>query len=173
MTCIAVVKQDGKVYMAGDRGASDEDNIMSIVAPKVWKTGPYLFGYAGTMDGERIRHNFKPPLPEGNLDKFMYTKFIKSLRKFYEEWWVDTSKDADFGMIICIRGRIFEHNAIDMSLTEYQQPFLCMGSGSQYAYGSLYSTQKQKNPRNRLRQAIAAAIEYSPSCKGPIDTVSA
>ena len=103
----------------------------------------------------------------------MYTKFIKSLRKFYEEWWVDTTKDADFGMIICIRGRIFEHNAIDMSLTEYQQPFLCMGSGSAYAYGSLYSTQKQKNPRNRVRQAVASAIEYSPSCKGPIDTVSA
>jgi len=75
-------------------------------------------------------------------------------------------------MIICIRGRIFEHNAVDMSLTEYQQPFLCMGSGSQYAYGSLYSTQKSKNARNRVRQAVAAAIEYSPSCKGPIDTVS-
>ena len=43
MTIIAVVKQDGKVFMAGDRGASDDDNIMSIVAPKVWKTGPYLF----------------------------------------------------------------------------------------------------------------------------------
>jgi hypothetical protein len=50
---------------------------------------------------------------------------------------------------------------------------LCMGSGSGYAYGSLYSTQKQKNPRNRVRQAVASAIEYSPSCKGPIDTVSA
>ena len=172
MTCIAVVRKEDKIYMSGERGVSDDDIILQSATPKVWQLGPYLMGYAGSMDGERIRHNFKPPLPEGNLDKFMYTKFIKSLRTFYENWWVDTSKDADFGMIICIRGRIFEHNAVDMSLTEYQQPFLCMGSGSQYAYGSLYSTQKSKNARNRVRQAVAAAIEYSPSCKGPIDTVS-
>ena len=119
--------------MAGDRGASDDDNILALSAPKVWKIGEYLLGYAGTMHGERIRHNFKPPAPENNLDKFMYSKFIKYLRTFYENWWVDTSKDSDFGMIICVRGRIFEHNAIDMSLTEYQQPFLAMGSGAQYA----------------------------------------
>ena len=75
-------------------------------------------------------------------------------------------------MIICVRGRIFEHNAADMSLTEYQQPFLAMGSGSSYAYGSLYSTQKSKNARNRVRTAVAAAIQYSPSCMGPIDSIS-
>lgn len=172
MTCIAVVKQDGKIFMAGDRGASDDDNILALSAPKVWKIGEYLLGYAGTMDGERIRHNFKPPAPEKNLDKFMYSKFIKYLRTFYENWWVDTSKDSDFGMIICVRGRIFEHNAIDMSLTEYQQPFLAMGSGAQYAYGSLYSTHKSKNARNRVRTAVAAAIQYSPTCMGPIDSIS-
>ena len=27
MTCIAVVRQDDKVYMAGDRGASDDGTI--------------------------------------------------------------------------------------------------------------------------------------------------
>jgi len=172
MTIIAVVKQDGKVFMAGDRGASDDDNIMSIVAPKVWKTGPYLFGYAGTMDGERIRHNFKPPLPEGNLDKFMYTKFLISLRDFYDKWWVDVSKDSDFGMIICVKGRMFEHSALDMSLTEYDLDYLAMGSASEFALGSLYSTQKQKNGRNRVIQAVGAAINFSTSCTGPIDTVS-
>jgi ATP-dependent protease HslVU (ClpYQ) peptidase subunit len=145
MTCIAVVRHENNIYMAGDRGASTEDSILELKAPKVFKIGPYLFGYAGTMDGERIRHNFKPPTPKQNvnLDKFMYTDFLVALRNFYENWWVDISKDSDFGMIICIKGRIFEHNAVDMSLTEYQQPFLCMGSGSAYAYGSLYSTQKQ------------------------------
>ena len=44
MTCIAVVRQDKTVYMAGDRGASTEDSILSLKAPKVFKIGPYLFG---------------------------------------------------------------------------------------------------------------------------------
>jgi hypothetical protein len=33
MTCIAVVKQDGKVYMAGDRGASDRSIRSSLGGP--------------------------------------------------------------------------------------------------------------------------------------------
>ena len=52
MTCIAVVRHEDKVYMAGDRGASDDGTILALEAPKVWKIGPYLIGYAGAMDGE-------------------------------------------------------------------------------------------------------------------------
>ncbi len=60
MTCIAVVRDPAtnKIYMAGDRGASDDGTILSLTSPKVWKLGPYLIGYAGAMDGERIRYNF-------------------------------------------------------------------------------------------------------------------
>jgi ATP-dependent protease HslVU (ClpYQ) peptidase subunit len=172
LTCIAVVRQENKMFMAGDRGASDENSMLTLKAPKVWKTGQYLIGYAGTMDGERIRLNFKPPVPDGNLDRFMYTKFLISLRDFYDRWWVDVSKDSDFGMIICVKGRMFEHSAVDMSLTEYDLDYLAMGSASEFALGSLYSTQKQKNGRNRVIQAVGAAINFSTSCTGPIDTVS-
>jgi ATP-dependent protease HslVU (ClpYQ) peptidase subunit len=55
MTVLAVVRHEDKVYMAGDRGASDDNTILSLTAPKVWKLGPYLLGYAGALDGERIR----------------------------------------------------------------------------------------------------------------------
>ena len=158
--------------MAGDRGASDENSMLTLKAPKVWKTGQYLIGYAGTMDGERIRLNFKPPVPEGNLDRFMYTKFLISLRDFYDRWWVDVSKDSDFGMIICVKGRIFEHSAVDMSLTEYNEDYLAMGSGSDFALGSLWTTQHQKNGKRRAQLAVEAAVKYSTSCIGPVDVVS-
>ena len=58
MTVLAVVRHEDKIYMAGDRGASDDNTILSLTAPKVWKLGPYLLGYAGALDGERIRYNF-------------------------------------------------------------------------------------------------------------------
>lgn len=174
MTVIAVVKHEDKVYMAGDRGASDDGTILALDAPKVWKIGPYPIGYAGAMDGERIRYNFKPSVPNiRDTDKFMQTKFIKELREFYNEFWVDTSKDGDLGLIIAVRGEIYEHSSADMSLSKYILPYLAMGSGAEYAYGVLYATDKQKNARNRVVQAVNAAIKFNPSCMGPVDVISA
>ena len=176
MTCIAVVRDrvTNKIWMAGDRGVSDDNSISVCSSPKIWKKEGYLFGYAGSMDGDRIKHLFVPPEFEGrgSIDKFMYSKFLKALRKFYEEWWVDTSPSSDFGMIICVRGKIYEHNASDMSLTQYEQDYLVMGSGGDLALGSLFSTQKQKDARKRAMQAVNAAITHSTSCKGPIDILS-
>ena len=75
MTCIAVVRHENKIYMAGDRGASDDGTILSLTAPKVWKLGPYLIGYAGSMHGERMRYNFNPDsLDIRDTDKCMLTK---------------------------------------------------------------------------------------------------
>lgn len=174
MTCIAVVRQDNKIYMAGDRGVSDEETINVSSSPKVWKKEGYLFGYAGSMDGDRIRHLFVPPQPDArvNIDKFMYGKFLKALRKFYEEWWVDVSTSSDFGMIICVKNKIYEHNAADMSLTQYDQDYLAMGSGGHLALGSLYATKNQKDPRKRATSAVQAAIAHSTTCRGPIDIIS-
>ena len=173
MTCLAVVRKENKIYMAADRGASYDDTILTLTTPKIWKIGPYLIGYAGSMDGERMRYNFNPYIPDiKNLDKFMQTKFIKQLRSFYNDWWVDTSKDADLGLIICIKGQIYEHNAIDMSLSKYTLDYLAMGSGAQYAYGYLSATEKSKDPRKRVIGAVNAAIKFSPSCAGPVDVIS-
>jgi len=173
MTCLAVVRKENKIYMAADRGASDDDTILTLSTPKIWKLGPYLIGYAGSMDGERIRYNFNPYVPDiKNLDKFMQTKFIKQLRTFYNDWWVDTSKDADLGLIICIKGQIYEHNAIDMSLSKYTLDYLAMGTGSQYAYGYLAATENIKDSRKRVVGAVNAAIKFNPNCQGPVDVIS-
>jgi 20S proteasome alpha/beta subunit len=173
MTCIVAARQADKIYMAGDRGASESNLIMSLTSPKVWKYGEYIFGYCGSMDGDRMKYNFKPPTPKGDdLDKFMYTDFLIALRVFYENWWVDVSNDSDFGLLIGIRGKIYEHNAVDMSLNQYMHDYVAMGSGSEYAYGSMYSTENLKDTRKRVLKAVSAAIKFSTSCQGPVDIVS-
>ena len=175
MTCIAVVRDDinNKIYMAGERGASDDGTILSLTAPKVWKLGPYLIGYAGSMDGERLRYNFNPYVPDiKDTDKFMQTKFIKQLKQFYTDWWVDTGKESDFGLIVAVRGQIYEHSSADMSLSKYTLPYLAMRSGAEYAYGYLNATEKTKDARKRVVGAVNSAIKFSPSCMGPVDVVS-
>lgn len=172
MTCIAAVVQDGVVYLAGERGASEGDFILPLEKPKVWKDGEYLLGYYGTMYGELVQNYFEPPKYNGsNPDKHMKTTFRKALKEFYSEWDVeDDSKE--FGMIIGFRGKIYESNIIDMSMTSFTIPFISSGSGGSYAMGSLYSTQSYKDPKRRLKIALECAIEYSTSCLGPIDIIS-
>lgn len=175
MTCIAVVKDEvnNKLYMAGDRGASDGGTIVSLSTPKVWKIGPYLFGYAGSMDGERVKYNFNPYVPDiKDTDKFMHTKFIKQLRAFYNDWWVDGSKDSDFSLIIGIRGNFYEHSASDMSLSKYTLPYMAIGTGSEYALGYFNGTEKAKDQRKRVIGAVNSAVKFSPTCQGPVDVVS-
>lgn len=172
MTCIVALKDGDSIYMAAERGASDDDTILSLTTPKIWQSGPYVFGYAGTLDGERMRYNFKPTPPGAtkDIDRFMQTNFIKQLRAFYNEWWIDTSKDADLGLIIGIKGNIYEHNAIDMSLSKFTGNYLSIGSGSGFAYGSLY-TSESLQPKDRVALAVNAAINFSTSCMGPVDII--
>lgn len=171
MTCIAALVYDGKSYIAGERGASEGDFIMPIEKPKIWKSGEYLLGYYGTMYGEIVQNYFEPPKLNGSVDKFMKTTFRKSLKNLYDEWSIEDD-EKEFGMLICVKNKIYEHNIADMSMTTFNSPFLASGSGGSYAMGSLYSTQNYKDPKRRLKMALESAIEYSTSCLGPIDILS-
>jgi len=172
MTCIAGIKKDGKVYLSGERGASEGNYIVPIDKPKIWKTGAYLFGYAGTFDGQLVQHNFVPPVPEGNLDKFMHGKFLKSLKEFYSEWDIG-GKDSELSMIIGIKGRMYEHEAEGLTLVSYERDYIAIGSGADFAMGSLHATQTHKDPKRRLSLALTAACDFSTTCIGPIDFLEA
>jgi 20S proteasome alpha/beta subunit len=85
---------------------------------------------------------------------------------------VETGKESDFGLIIAVRGEIYEHSSADMSLSKYTVPYLAMGSGAEYAYGYLNATEKTKDARKRAVGAVNSAIKFNPSCMGPVDVVS-
>ena len=172
MTCIAGIMKDGKVYLAGERGASEGNYIVPIDKPKIWTAGPYICGVAGTCVGQLIQYNFTPPAPEGNADKFMHGKFLKSLKTFYSEWDIG-GKESELSLLIGLKGKLYEHDAADLTLVSYERDFIAVGSGADYAMGSLYSTQSHKDPKRRLTLAINAAVTYSTSCIGPIDILSA
>jgi 20S proteasome alpha/beta subunit len=170
MTCIAGIMKDGKVHLAGERGASQDNYIVSIDKPKIWKSGPYIFGYAGTFDAQIIQYNFIPPVPEGNLDKFMHGKFLKSLKAFYNEWDIG-GKDSEISLLIGIKGKLYEHEAEGFTMISYDRDYVAIGSGADYAIGSLHATQNHKDPKRRLALALDCAIKFSTSCIGPVDFI--
>ena len=172
MTCIAAIIKDGKSYMAGERAASDDHMMSRLNNPKIWEVGEYLIGFCGTFEGQIIQANFIPPKPEGNLDKFMRGKFIKAINDFYKEYDIPGEKDSELTLLICVKGKMYEHEAATLSMISYDMNFHAIGSGSAYAMGSLHATQNYKDPKRRLTQALDAAINYSPNCLYPIDILT-
>jgi ATP-dependent protease HslVU (ClpYQ) peptidase subunit len=75
-------------------------------------------------------------------------------------------------LLICVKGRMYEHESSALTMISYDTHFAAIGSGSAYAMGSLHATQNYKDPKRRLTQALDAAILYSPHCLYPIDFLS-
>jgi ATP-dependent protease HslVU (ClpYQ) peptidase subunit len=171
MTCIVAISDNGKVYMGGDRGHSDSHTLVSSTQPKIFDVGSYLIGYCGNSGiGQAVIYNFEYPAvgKTHNIDRHMLKVFIPALRLFFKENDIKIPEDDDnnAGFIIGVKGRVYEIDISDFQCVEYEE--VSIGSGSSYAYGSLY-TSIDLPAKARVEKAIQAAINYSPTCKSPID----
>jgi ATP-dependent protease HslVU (ClpYQ) peptidase subunit len=171
MTCIVAISDNGKVYMGGDRGHSDSHTLVSSTQPKIFDTGSYLIGYAGNSGiGQAVVYNFQYPAvgKTHNIDRHMLKVFIPALRLFFKENDIKIPDDDDnnAGFIVGVKGRVYEIDISDFQCVEYEE--VSIGSGSSYAYGSLY-TSIDLPAKARVEKALQAAINYSPTCKAPID----
>lgn len=169
MTVIVGIADKGKVYIGGDRGHSDSHTLVSSSQPKIFEVGQYIIGYAGnTGIGQAIVHNFPfPAVKSSNIYKHMTTVFIPQLRSFIidNNIKLPESDDDNAGFIVGVKGKIYEIDLSDYQCVEYTE--VAIGTGSSYAYGSIYNN--NNNPEERIRRGIEAAIHYSPSCSSPID----
>lgn len=172
MTVIVGLTHNGKVYMAGDRGMSDKSFIGSILTPKVKKVGHVLIGYSASQGAGQIAHYLDyPPVNDNNIQKYVRTSLVKVLMDAYQEYGLDYTEDdkAAVDFLIGVHGHLFELSTNDWSVSQYDH--VATGSGFAYAMGSLYSTRDWDNPRGRVKEAVNAAIRYSPSCQGPVDII--
>ena len=171
MTCIVAISDNGKVYMGGDRGHSDSHTLVSSTQPKIFDVGSYLIGYAGNSGiGQAVIYNFEYPAvgKTHNIDRHMLKVFIPALRLFFKENDIKIPEDDEnnAGFIVGVKGRVYEIDISDFQCIEYNE--VSIGSGSSYAYGSLY-TSIDLPAKDRVEKAIQSAINYSPTCQSPID----
>jgi hypothetical protein len=165
VTCIVGIVEDSVIYMGGDRAASDEVSIVSMKQPKVYIRDEWIYGYAGNIgEGQWINY-ISLPSPEGDVEKILKTKIAPLLRKSIE----NDRDSSDTGFLIGARGRLFELSVEDWGVIEISESSI--GSGSQFALGSLY-TSIGKDSIDRIGLALGSAITYSPTCQGPIDIIS-
>jgi len=177
MTCIVGIveatQSSRRIWMAADSGASDESIILPVQDKKIARNGKYLIGYAGDFGLGQLLHTITLPDPTGikenELLKFMRLKFVpayKKALKLYAPENIETDEDSGMSALIAVNGVLFEFDSSDYQLNQYRE--CAIGSGSAFAFGALYSSRNYKDIRKRALKAVHCAIEYSPSCLGPV-----
>ena len=169
MTVIVGIQDDKNVYLFGDRGASDSDTIVSMTTPKIWQVSENIIcGYAGSGGLGQMIQYMKWPVLEGDPMKYLRATLAPAIIKGREKMAGKDEEEASLLIGIKVEEPLlFEMDTSDYSVFPFQ--YTAIGSGGPIALGSLYSTLGTLEERGCL--AVLSAIEHSPSCKGPIDSL--
>jgi ATP-dependent protease HslVU (ClpYQ) peptidase subunit len=187
MTCIVALIHENKVFMGGDSAASDEKSglIFQRTDAKVFKVGQYGIGFVDSFRmGQILQYNWTPPkytptVGHRNLDKFIRTKFVDSVKEAFREhgygnFTPGSSEDGDEGGIFLIAvqgaGRIFTMDS-DFHIGEADVQYMAEGGGQELALGSLFSTSMVKTPRKRVRTALEAAAKFNMTVRAPFTII--
>lgn len=177
MTAIVGVVQNGEVWMGGDNlGANGYFNAWNLAEPKVFRTGPFLVGVAGSPRVKQlIEHklNLRDDPRESDSRKFMVVSFVDELRNILN---INGSKGTDSNIdrvsgysqaMVAFRGRIFVVQD-DFQICERSEGYDAIGCGGDFALGSLFETQGKKlQPKQRVERALQCAEKFSAGVRGP------
>lgn len=186
MTCIVALIHENKVLLGGDAAASDEKSglIFQRTDPKVFKVGQFGIGFIDSFRmGQILQYNWTPPVYKPtagyrNLDKFMRTKFVDSIKDVFKEQgygnFSSSTEDGDLGGIFIVAvqgaGRIFTMDS-DFHIGEADVMYMAEGAGQELALGSLFSTAQVKTPRKRVRTALEAAAKFNMAVRPPFTII--
>jgi hypothetical protein len=186
MTCIVALINENKVFLGGDAAASDDKSglIFQRTDPKVFKVGQFGIGFVDSFRmGQILQYSWTPPIYKPtagyrNLDKFLRTRFVESIKEAFKEHGYGNqnpgTEDGDEGGIFIITvqgaGRIFTMDS-DFHIGEADVQYMAEGAGQELALGSLYSTAQIKTPRKRVRMALEAATKFNMSVRPPFTII--
>lgn len=170
MTCIVGISHDDVVYIGGDRGVSDDSSIVSMSTPKIKMRGDWIYGYAGSLGNGQLLDMIEIPIVADEDDPYILIRLtiVEELKKAFELYG-SSHEDNETDFLIGCKGRLFQVSSGDWGVCEVNE--VAMGSGGNFALGSLHTTSQFEvaTPYYRIEQALNAAITYSPTCQGPID----
>ena len=169
MTVIVGIQDDKNVYLFGDRGASDSDSIVAMTTPKIWHvTENIIAGYAGSGGLGQMIQYMKWPTFDGDAMEYLRASLAPAIIKARDKMAGKDEEEASLLIGIKVEEPLlFEMDTSDYSV--YPFTYTAIGSGASIALGSLYSTFGTLEERGCL--AALAAIEHSPSCDDPIDSL--
>lgn len=171
MTCVVgLITSNGDILFGADSQVTFDDTRTTLLDKKIFKKNNLIMGWCGDLKfGQLIKHRFSPPIPGRNvdIDNFIYTKFIPELQKFFIEHGYQTfGRNESFELMVGIEKNIYIIDS-DYSVITASHRFCSIGSGANYALGSLHATRTNPNDSQRLQMSLEAAATYSTSCAKP------
>ena len=179
MTCIVAIVHDGQVTMGGDSALTSDDwSQLSMAETKVFRKGDFLIGGSGSArGGQLMRFAFNPPKRPSrmNVDQYMATLWINSLRKVFKDgghMWFEKEggeESSSTNALIAYRGGVWLMEGSDLQIERLRDPYITIGSGGIVALGALYATKDvvDMNAKTRAKIALEAACKYNAACRPP------
>jgi 20S proteasome alpha/beta subunit len=172
MTAISGIKTKYSVSLYADASASDGDTILSMTTPKIWAASDNIIcGYAGSAGlGQLLQFMDFPKMDDDNVLRWLRVVLAPAFIEAREKM---AGKDEEEASILLgIKANdthLFEMQTSDYSFFPFD--YSAIGTGAATALGSLYTT-KHMDVHQRGVLSIEAAIEHTPSCKGPVSWIS-
>ncbi|MBN2196600.1 MAG: hypothetical protein JW751_27555 [Polyangiaceae bacterium] len=171
MTCVVGLEHGGLVYIGADSAAVSRERLRIRSDPKAFRVGPYVMGFTTSFRmGDVLRYSFVPPDPPSRgLERFMATAFVNTARAAFKEAGIANSTsgvESCGAFLVGVRGRLFTVES-DYQVGVERAGFHAVGSGDQVALGALFASRNAKDPRSRVRMALAAAERFTSDVRRP------
>ena len=176
MTCIVGIKGEKRLFIGGDSAVSSANLVQTIADPKVWKKGQFIIGFAASLRvGQLVKYNLKiPPFNGKDPTEYMVTSFVNSMRKTLKNAGAarehEKEEEQENQFLVGYKGRLFEIDEA-YGVCEVGDEYVAIGSGTEYALGSLFTTRNQ-DPQKRIKAALEAAAYFSEGVRPPFHMVS-
>ena len=169
MTCIVGIEYNSDmVLLGGDIQGTGHNNKVVHTQPKVFNKKGIVFGFTTSYRfGQILEHNLPDPVvpnDTGDIYRWLITALIPDIRRTLHE----NGYDGGGSCLIGIKNQLWELQP-DFSVLRSVNGYCAVGSGYEYAMGSLHTVMTSNRPvtfegyRDALKHAIAVAGTFSPS----------
>ena len=177
MTCIVAIKGDKFVHIGADSAGVSHQTVMPRADEKCFTVGDFIFGFTTSFRmGQLLRYSFTPPSPESDDDihRFMCTDFIDRLRECLKTGGYATKdKEQEEGgtFLVGYKNHLFEIDD-DYQVGKHLVGYAAIGSGRDFALGSLNTSRNSSDISERLSDALSAAALHCSTVARPFKYVS-
>lgn len=174
MTCIIALKNEytKRTIIGGDSAASSWHDYSLVATPKVFRKGPALIGYTHSFRmGFLLEHKLELPDLRDNLDYWANVDLVDACRALFKEGgFLSKKEEKEEGgkFLICVKDLIYVLDS-DFQALRTTANYDAVGSGEDYAKGSLWTSHQQENmdQQKQVRLALEAAEAHNNTVKAP------
>lgn len=179
MTCIVGLAHAGKVYLGGDSIAlSDDYNACVVTDAKVFIVGNIAFGFAGSFRaGQLIRYGLQIPNHAKNKSdmEYLVVDVVDAIRLLLKDKGAmgsleNSEEESPSQFLVGYKGNLYYIDS-DFHVGRIKEGYCAIGIGAPIALGSMFSTDPEMDPCERITTALKASEKWSAAVREPFTII--